>query len=107
MKLLVPALVLYYVVLQLAFKYFMLDAFASDWMETSWWVAERLNQSGCGPMRVTGAGSTLYRLFDDRDAAGGVARQIEGLEIDLATAVVAAPVGESALGEQGGPNGNH
>ena len=69
--------------------------------------AELLKRLGGGPMRVTGAGSTFYQLFDDRDAACRRARKIEELNIGITTAVVAAPAGESALGAQGGSNGNH
>ncbi len=56
-------------------------------------VYERLSGAGLGPIRVSGAGSTLYGLFDDRDEACRAARKIEDLHIGIETAVVAAPVG--------------
>jgi 4-diphosphocytidyl-2C-methyl-D-erythritol kinase len=48
-------------------------------------------------MRVSGAGSALYRLFDDRESACRVASEIEELEIGTGVAVVAAPVGAAPL----------
>lgn len=58
-------------------------------------VFDELNSAGVGPMRVTGAGSTLYRLFDkdQKKAAHQAARNIEDIFRDVTTAVVAAPVG--------------
>ena len=50
-----------------------------------------VNQLGLGPMRVTGAGSTLYRLFDDKENAGRIAARVEDLQLGISTAVVAAP----------------
>jgi len=58
---------------------------------------EELNRAGLGPMRVTGAGSTLYRLFDDKEAAGCAAREVEDLHLDVTTSVVAAPVGPGSM----------
>ena len=54
---------------------------------------EKLNCAGLGPMRVSGAGSTLYRLFDEKEAACRAASEIEALEIGVTTSVVAAPAG--------------
>lgn len=50
-----------------------------------------------GPFRVSGAGSTLFRLFDDEDAAGEIARSIENAKLNVKTRIVAAPVGENPL----------
>ncbi len=50
-----------------------------------------VNQSGLGPMRVTGAGSTLYRLFDDKEIADRIAAKVQDLQLGISTAVVAAP----------------
>ena len=57
---------------------------------------DELNQAGLGPMHVTGTGSTLYRLFDEREAACGAASRIEELQLGVTTAVVAAPAGASS-----------
>ena len=54
---------------------------------------DRINQKGFGPMIVSGAGSTLYRLFDEKEAARRTASAIEQLGLDLTTLVAAAPFG--------------
>lgn len=51
---------------------------------------DRLN---VGAFRVSGAGSTLFRLYDEEAAARSAARIIEGEISNLTTRVVAAPVG--------------
>ena len=50
-----------------------------------------VNQLGLGPLRVTGAGSTLYRLFDDKESADRIAAKVEDLRLGIAAVVVAAP----------------
>ena len=54
---------------------------------------EVLQRTGLGPMRVSGAGSTLYRLFDDKEGACRAARKIDDMPMGLRTSVVAAPAG--------------
>lgn len=56
-------------------------------------VFQALHCAGAGPFRVTGAGSTLFRLFDDEEEARRIGRDVEGMGLDVATAVVAAPAG--------------
>ncbi|MFQ5589998.1 MAG: 4-(cytidine 5'-diphospho)-2-C-methyl-D-erythritol kinase [Phycisphaerae bacterium] len=56
-----------------------------------------LNERGHGPMTITGAGSTMYRLFDDEQEAHDVAGRIEAEGLGLATAVRAAPVGQGPI----------
>ena len=58
---------------------------------------EEVNRAGLGPMRVSGAGSTLYRLFDEEKEASRAARQIEDLQIGMTTLVVAAPAGPGLM----------
>ncbi len=60
---------------------------------------ETLRRLGCSTVRVSGAGSTLYQLFDERDAACRVAGEIERLGTGIRALVVAAPVGESPIVE--------
>ncbi len=55
-----------------------------------------LNRRGLGPMHVTGTGSTLFRLFDEREAACRTAGEMEKLQLGVSTAVVAAPAGPSS-----------
>jgi 4-diphosphocytidyl-2-C-methyl-D-erythritol kinase len=50
-----------------------------------------------GPIRISGAGSTLFRLFDDPETARHAADRIDKHGIGLRTSVVAAPVGESPI----------
>ncbi len=52
-----------------------------------------LNQAGPGLMRVSGSGSTLFRLFDDEAAARFAARNIRDRHDQVRTHVAAAPVG--------------
>lgn len=59
--------------------------------------AEALDRAHIGPVRVTGAGSTLYRLFDEKEGARQAAADIERLQLDVTTKVVAAPVGPSPI----------
>lgn len=54
---------------------------------------EELDRIGLGSMRVSGAGSALYRLFDDLEVAGEAAGRIRNHGIGLRTLVVAAPAG--------------
>jgi len=55
------------------------------------------NRPGVGPMRIAGAGSTLYRLFDEKEAACDAAMALVDLCPDLKTIVVQAPTGRSAI----------
>jgi len=52
---------------------------------------------GLGTFRVSGAGSTLYRLFDSEDAARHAAGIIEAEDIGENTAVAAAPIGAGPI----------
>jgi len=47
---------------------------------------------GLGPLRVSGSGSALYRLFDERESATEVAKEIEFRMASVTTYVAAAPV---------------
>ncbi|MGB2984918.1 MAG: hypothetical protein WBE26_03465, partial [Phycisphaerae bacterium] len=58
---------------------------------------EEVHRAGLGPMRVSGAGSTLYRLFDEEEETSRAARQIEDLQIGMTTLVVAAPAGPGLM----------
>lgn len=58
-------------------------------------IAEARQQAqkiGIGQVRITGAGSTLYQLYDQRDAAELAAKRMEECNIGKGTAVVAAPI---------------
>lgn len=50
-----------------------------------------LDRLGVGPMRISGAGSVLFRLFDDAQAARNTASRIENHGTGLKTLVVEAP----------------
>ncbi len=52
-----------------------------------------LERVGAGPMRVSGAGSTLFRLYDDQDEAHEAEGQVRHHGIDWRTSVVAVPTG--------------
>ncbi len=52
---------------------------------------DELNRAGFGPMRVSGAGSAMYRLFDEEEAARHAAKTIKAMRIGITTSVVAAP----------------
>jgi 4-diphosphocytidyl-2-C-methyl-D-erythritol kinase len=54
---------------------------------------EELDRLGIGPMRVSGAGSVLFRLFDNPEAARNAASRIENHGTGLRTLVVATPAG--------------
>lgn len=58
---------------------------------------DALDQVGVGPMRVTGSGSTLYRLFDDQPAARRAAQRIRDRIGRVRCYVAAAPVGLSSI----------
>jgi 4-diphosphocytidyl-2-C-methyl-D-erythritol kinase len=58
---------------------------------------DALNRAGHGPMRVTGAGSTLYRLFDEEEDAASAARRIVDLHKGVRASVVAAPIGPTSV----------
>jgi len=60
-------------------------------------VKEALDRRGWGPTRVSGAGSTLYRLFDEQASAFHAAAEIRRLGIADRVEVVAAPVGPQSL----------
>ncbi|MDO8632254.1 MAG: hypothetical protein Q7R41_17355, partial [Phycisphaerales bacterium] len=53
---------------------------------------DELESLGVSPIRVTGSGSALYRLFDDPEAARDASDRIERRFPRMKTAVVAAPV---------------
>ncbi len=57
-------------------------------------VYDELNRLGIGPMRISGAGSALYRLFDERAEACEAASRIEAEDPRVETTVVAVPVGK-------------
>lgn len=54
-----------------------------------------LMKSGLGPMRVSGAGSILFRPFDTTEEAWKVANELKTLDLGVTTAVVAAPFGQA------------
>ncbi len=58
---------------------------------------EELNRAGLGPMRVSGAGSALYRLFDDKETACHAASKVEDLGMGITTWVVAVPAGPGPI----------
>lgn len=60
-------------------------------------VRNDLRRFGLGTMRVSGAGSTLYRLFDREEDAKGVAEEITRQGIGTWAKVVAAPVGQQPI----------
>lgn len=60
-------------------------------------VYDAVEQAGWGPMRVTGAGSTIYRLFDGEEAARDAAAAIDRLHLGTTTHVAAAPTGPSPI----------
>ncbi len=58
---------------------------------------EELNRARIGPMRVSGAGSALYRLFDEKETACRAARQVEALGMGITTSVVKVPAGPGPI----------
>jgi len=60
-------------------------------------LADRIDRLGVGPMRICGAGSTLYQLFDEEEAARIAARTIECQDLGVTISVVAVPVGCSSI----------
>ena len=56
-------------------------------------VHDKLSRLGHGPWRASGAGSALFRLYDDKESADEIAREIQDLEIGVTTTVVSAPTG--------------
>ena len=60
-------------------------------------IHKQLHHLGVGPMHVSGAGSTMYRLFDNKDEACSAAKSIEERGLGVATSVVAAPVGQDPI----------
>ncbi|UCC31718.1 MAG: 4-(cytidine 5'-diphospho)-2-C-methyl-D-erythritol kinase [Phycisphaerales bacterium] len=63
-------------------------------------IYDELNRAGLGPICITGAGSTLYRLFDQEQAAHRVQRRVSDLRIGVTTSVVAAPVGPASIASE-------
>lgn len=57
---------------------------------------EGLERAGFGPFRVSGAGSTLFRLFDDPQAARIVAAELNQRGLGTHHVVVEAPVAHGA-----------
>lgn len=60
-------------------------------------VCEKLTKLEVCPVRVSGAGSTLFMLFDELAAAREVARLVDGNGIGRGTAVVRAPHDEPVI----------
>lgn len=58
---------------------------------------EELNRARIGPMRVSGAGSALYRLFDEKETACRAARKVETLGMGITTSVVTVPAGPGPI----------
>jgi 4-diphosphocytidyl-2-C-methyl-D-erythritol kinase len=52
-----------------------------------------LQKAGLGSLHVTGTGSTLFRLFDEQGDACRAVNKIEERQLEVTTAVVAAPAG--------------
>lgn len=63
-------------------------------------VVDTLQTGHVGTFRVSGAGSTLFRLFDDEETARHTAGIIEDEFSNLTTKVVTAPVGVSPIRTQ-------
>lgn len=53
---------------------------------------DTINMAQLGPFRVSGAGSTLFRLFDEEPSAQVIAHKIDALNICAKTRIVKAPV---------------
>jgi len=51
-----------------------------------------LHHRGHGPLRVSGAGSVLYKLFDEQQAAHEAADRVDRESLGVTTMIVAAPV---------------
>ena len=60
-------------------------------------VKEELDRLGFAPMRVSGAGSALYHLYDEREPALDAAASIRARSLVDRVEVVAAPVGLSPI----------
>lgn len=60
-------------------------------------VFRELLRAGVGPLRISGAGSTLYRLFDRQNEAIDIAEQVHTVRNDVTTVVVAAPAGPGRI----------
>ena len=60
-------------------------------------VKEKLESSGLGPVQVSGAGSTLYKLFDDKDAAVHAAGEVTRGGSSATAMVVGGPVGPQPI----------
>ncbi len=59
-----------------------------------------LTEKGFGPLRVSGAGSALFRLFDDYASAERIARSIRELKSSLRVELAAAPVGAGSINHE-------
>ncbi len=68
-------------------------------------VDKELELVGAGAWRLSGAGSTFYRLFDEREAAYRVAKRVNERIPAVETAVVAAPVGQPPIVSSNGESG--
>jgi 4-diphosphocytidyl-2-C-methyl-D-erythritol kinase len=60
-------------------------------------VRDRLDQAGFGPVRVSGAGSALFRMYDDCESARRAAKEIQRLAICPRVELAAVPVGAGPL----------
>jgi 4-diphosphocytidyl-2-C-methyl-D-erythritol kinase len=70
-------------------------------------VFSELNRRGLGPIRVSGAGSVMYRLFDDIDDARAVAARVRERGMNVRTEVVAVPAGPAPVLCKERLNGDH
>lgn len=61
---------------------------------------QALQRLGVGSFRISGAGSTLFRLYDEEADARRIARQIETHVNNLRTRIVAAPAGGYVLNSE-------
>jgi len=60
-------------------------------------VHDRLTRMGVGPLTISGAGSTMFRLFDEKEEACRVATKIDEQGLGVTISVVAAPVGQGPI----------
>ncbi len=64
-------------------------------------IRDELERAGVGPVRVSGAGSTFFHLFDEEEEARRAAEVVANMPIHVETAVVAAPVGRGSTVNEG------
>ena len=56
-------------------------------------VYDTIEEAGLGPIRVSGAGATMYRLFDNESVARLAAGAVQRLGLGITTYIAAVPVG--------------